>query len=83
MLMLLTYNQASDHDFSQDANYHDWGDKLNTINIKFLVKLEKNTIDMSGNIQNTDLCVNPFKYSVIMCVSTTLCLTQILNTQQP
>lgn len=26
--MLLTYNQASDHDFSQDANYHDWGDKL-------------------------------------------------------
>lgn len=43
---------------------------LNTINIKFLVKLEKNTIDMRGN---------PFKYSVIMCVSTTLCLAQILN----
>jgi len=53
---------------------------LNTINIKFLVKLEKNTIDMRENIQNTDLCVNPFKYSVIICVSTSLCLAQILNT---
>jgi hypothetical protein len=53
---------------------------LNTINIKFLVKLEKNTTDMTVNIQNTDFCVlTLLKYSVIMCVSTTLCLVQILN----
>jgi hypothetical protein len=30
---------------------------LNKIYIKFLVKLEKNTTDMRGNIQNTGLCV--------------------------
>jgi hypothetical protein len=41
---------------------------LNTINIKLLVKLEKNTTDMRGNIQNTDLCVLTLSSTVSLCV---------------
>ena len=52
---------------------------LNTINIKFLVKLEKNTRHEREHTEYRPLCANPSKYSVIMCVSATLCLAQILN----
>ena len=52
---------------------------LNKIYIKFLVKLEKNTTDMRGNIQNTGLCVLTLSSIVNMWVSITLRLAQIFN----